>query len=435
MDKNNTTQVAEENILTRPIPEEERQHWIGPTMVFAGLEFAIPVIMAGGALIGAFGFKGMIPIILFTFIALTWAGNSLGCYMGAKTGLSSSIIARQSFGASQAKVVVALVIGVLSMGWWAITTATTGNALCAVLGVDYTNDRVTWMIVTIIVGIIFAIPSIFGFNAMKWTDYLAVPGGLLLCVVGVYLAIKNIGWDTIRNFQGNGSMTFAQGVTMVLGLNVSQFILSADYSKYGRAKIVDNVIMPLGILLVGIPLIIIGGVMATGQGTSDIVAVMQNLGFPVWGFIVLWLASWSSQLVNNYSMGIAFANILNLKTNKGRKIITLIGTFISIIIALAGALDKFAQFLSLASLFYPAIAGVMFSDFLVRGHKKWEDLPGWNIAGTIALLIGMATGYITGYVYPIGIAPLQSLIVTMISYYIVMRIKKNVAPDIYTENF
>lgn len=434
-DNRTSNDKKEEDILVKPIPLDEREHWFGPAVVFAGLEFSIPVLMVGGSLIGTYGFKGMLAVALFTFLVITWIGNSIGCYMGAKTGLSSSIIARQSFGDQQAKVVVAMVIGVLSMGWWAITTATSGNALCAILGIDYTTNKLAWTLVTAVVGIVFAVPSIFGFNAMKWTDYVAVPGGLLLCLVGVYLALQNFTWGEIINLQGNNSMSFAAGVTMVLGLNVSQMVLSADYSRHGKPKVLDNILMPLGIIVVGVPLIIIGGIMGAGSGTSDIVAVMENLGFPIWGFLVLWLASWSSQLINNYSMGLAFSNILNVKTDDGRIKVTLIGTVLSIIIALLGALDHFQDFLNLASLCYPAIAAIMFCDFFVRGYKKWEDKKGWNFMATVALVTGILVGYITAYVKPIGIPPIQSLLVTAIVYYIAMKIKSNIAPDHFTEGF
>ena len=425
----------EEDVILSPIPLDKRDHWMGPAIVFAGLEFSIPVLMGGGALIGAFGFKDMIPVVLFTFIFMTWIGNSIGCYMGAKTGLSSSVIGRSSFGATQSKVVVALVVGVLSMGWWAITTATTGNALCAILGIDYHMNKIAWMIVTTIVGIIFAIPSIYGFDAMKLTDYFAVPGGILLCLVGVYLALQNFGWDSIKNTAGDGSMTFAQGVTMVLGLNASQLILSADYSRHGKPKVRESILMPLGIVAIGVPLILIGGIMASGIGTADIVEVMQDLGFPVWGFLVLWLASWSSQLVNNYSMGLAFSNILNVKSDDGRIKVTIVGTIISIIIALMGALDKFIEFLSLAALLYPAIAGVMFFDFFKRKNKKWKDNLGWNYAATVGLLVGIGVGYYTSYVNLIGIPPIQSLLSAGITYLIAMRIKEKFSPDHFTEDF
>lgn len=415
-----------------PVPLDQRQNWVTPAVIFGGLEFCVPILMIGATLIGAFGIKGMVPVVLFTFLILTWGGNTLSGYIGAKTGLSSSVIARQGFGDKQAKFIIALVIGVISMGWWAIQTSVTGNALCVILGIDYTANRFAWAIVTVIVGFLFAIPSIIGYSSMKWTDYLAVPCGLLLCVAGIYLALKNVGWSNIMNYQGSGDVSFAAGVTMLLGMNVSQFVIAADYTRYAKPRWKDNILIPLGIIAIGIPLVFIGAIMAAGNGTADIVAVMQNLGFPVWGFIVLWLASWTSQLVNNYTMGLSFSNIMNVTSNKGRATVTLVGTVLSIILSLWGILEHFQDLLSLAALLYPAIAGVMFVDFFAR-KEKWTDKLGWNFMATLAMVIGTAVGYVTTYVVKVGIPPLQSLLITGIVYYVAMKIKAKAAPDKFTE--
>lgn len=415
-----------------PVPLEQRQNWITPAVIFGGLELCVPIMMIGATLIGSFGLKGMVPIVLFTFLVLTWAGNSIGGYIGAKTGLPSSVIARQGFGDKQAKFIIALVVGVISMGWWSLQTSVTGNALCTLLGIDYTVDRISWAIVTTIVGLLFALPSIIGYSSMKWTDYLAVPGGLILCVTGFYLAVKNIGWSGIINYSGSGNMSFAAGVTLLLGMNVSQLVISSDYTRYAKPKWSDNILIPLGIIVVGIPLVFIGAIMAAGNGTADIVSVMQGLGFPTWGFLVLWLASWTSQLVNNYSMGLSFANILNLTSNKGRAMVTLAGTILSIVLSLWGILEHFQDLLSLAALLYPGIAGIMFVDFFAR-KQQWSDNLGWNFMATIAMIVGVAIGYITTYVVNIGIPPLQSLLATGIVYYLAMRIKSKVAPDKFTK--
>lgn len=428
--KNESAVAADEPMM--PIPLEQREKWVTPAVVFGGLEFSVSVLMIGATLIGSFGLKGMLPVVLFTFLILTWGGNTISGYIGAKTGLSSSVIARQGFGDKQAKFIIALVIGVISMGWWAIQTSVTGNALCAILGIDYTVEKVPWAIVTIIVGALFAVPAIIGYSSMKWTDYLAVPCGLLLCVVGIYLALKNVGWSHIMSYQGSGELTFAAGVTTLMGMNVSQFVISADYTRYAKPRWKDNILIPLGIITIGIPLVFIGGIMAAGNGTADIVAVMQGLGFPVWGFIVLWLASWTSQLVNNYSMGLSFSNILNVKTGKGRAMVTLGATVISLILSLCGILDHFTDMLNLAALLYPTIAGVMFVDFFAR-KQKWEDKTGWNFIATLAMVIGAVVGYVTTYVVSIGIPPLQSLIITGLVYYFAMKLKAKAAPDKFTE--
>lgn len=166
------------------IPENKRQHWLTPAMIFGGLEFTIPVLMVGATLAGSFGLSELFWVLLISLFVIQWIGNAISGYMGAKTGRSSSVIARTSFGAAQARFIVGLTIFVVSLGWWALQTAVTGNAISAMLGIDYENQFWPWAIVTIVAGLAFALPSIIGYNSMKWTDYIAVPAGLLLVAGG-----------------------------------------------------------------------------------------------------------------------------------------------------------------------------------------------------------------------------------------------------------
>ncbi|SDE08027.1 cytosine permease [Bhargavaea beijingensis] len=415
------------------IPENKRQHWLTPAMIFGGLEFTIPVLMVGATLAGSFGMSEIFWVLLVALVLIQWIGNAISGYMGAKTGRSSSVIARTSFGAAQARFIVGMTIFIVSLGWWALQTAVAGNAISAMFGIDYVNEFWPWAMVTTVAGLAFAIPSIIGYNSMKWTDYIAVPAGLLLIAGGIYYALKNTGWNSIMSWNPEPQMTFLANLSLVIGLNVSQWVIAADYTRYAKPRIKDNLLIPIGIVGVGFPLFYVGAVMSVGVGDADIVNVMMSLGFPVWGFLILWFATWTSQLVNNYSMGLALANLCNVNSNRGRALLTLGGTIIAIVIALAGILDYFMDFLYMTALVYPAIAGVMMADFFFIRRRQWRDLQGWNWMATIALVIGTFVGYLTQYVSTFGIPAVQSLIASVIVYLVAMQIKAKFKPDHFTE--
>lgn len=432
MEKKGSTNAVGKDEALAAIPADKRQHWLTPAMIFGGLEFTIPVLMVGATLAGAFGMSEIFWILLVSLFVIQWIGNAVAGYIGAKTGRSSSVIARTSFGAAQARFIVGMTIFIVSLGWWALQTAVAGNAISAMLGIDYENEFLPWAIVTIIVGLLFAIPSIIGYGSMKWTDYIAVPAGLLLIIGGIFYALQNTGWSTIMSWRPEPSMTFLAALSLVIGINVSQWVIASDYTRYAKPKVKDNVLIPLGIIAVGFPLFYVGAIMSVGVGDADIVNVMMNLGFPVWGFLILWFATWTSQLVNNYSMGLAMANIFNVNSNKGRAILTLIGTIIAIVIALAGILDYFMDFLYMTALIYPAIAGVMMADFFFIRKQQWVDNKGWNWMASIALVVGVLVGYLTQYVNTFGIPAVQSLIAAGIVYYAAMKVKAAVKPDHFT---
>lgn len=426
-------QILREDQALAAIPENEREHWMGPAIIFAGLEFTIPVLMVGAALAGSFGLGKIFMLLIITLFGIQWIGNSLQGYMGAKTGRSSSVIARTSFGSTQARFIVGMTIFIVSMGWWAVQTSVAGNAISVMLNIDYTTQWGLWAIVTIVAGLTFAIPSILGYNSMKWTDYFAVPAGLLLVIGALYFAFKNIGLDTIINWKPEPTMGIMAAIGLIIGANVSQWVIASDYTRYAKPTIKDNAIIPMGIVLVGLPLFFVGAIMSVGVGDADIVNVMMNLGFPIWGFFILWFATWTSQLVNNYSMGLALSNVLNVNSDRGRSLLTLAGTIIAIGVALAGILDYFMDFLNLTALVYPAIAGIMMADFFFIRKQKWEDIDGWNWMATIAIIFGTVLGYVTHYVIPFGLPAVQSLFASAIAYFVLMKIKSKVAPDQFTE--
>lgn len=414
------------------IPKSERQHWLTPAVIFGGLEFTIPVLMVGATLAVSFGMSSIFWILAVSLFVFQWIGNALQGYIGAKTGRSSSVIARTSFGALQARMIVGLTIFVVSTGWWALQTAVAGNAISAMLGIDYTTQWFAWAVITVIAGLLFAVPSIIGYASMKWTDYIAVPAGLLLIGAGIFYALNNTGWETISAWSPEPTMTFLMAVSLVIGVNVSQWVIASDYTRYAKPRAKDNILIPLGIIAVGFPLFYVGAIMSVGVGSADIVEVMLNLGFPVWGFLILWFATWTSQLVNNYSMGLALSNVMNVNSGRGRALLTFAGTIVAIIVALAGVLDYFMDFLYMTALIYPAIAGVMMADFFLVRNKQWVDNQGWNWMATIAIIVATGVGYYTQYVQPFGLPAVQSLLAAVVVYYAVMKIKASSAPDQFT---
>lgn len=421
--------VNNDNLVTRdeaidPVPQEQRGHWIGPFSVNAGLEFTIPVLTTGALLVGSFSIWKTI-IILVIALGITWVGNALNGYMGAKTGRSSTVIARSSFGKVQARLVVGINIMIVCLFWWGLQTHVAGDAIAAMIGITKSSDPVLWVIIVLIAGVTFAIPSILGYESMKWTDYLAVPAGLILIVVGVYLAIQNIGWSGIASWKPSASMTMIGAISLVISVNISQWISSADYTRYAKPVVKDNLIIPLGIVGVGFPLFMVGALMSIGIGEADIVSVMLSLNFPIWGFLILYLATWTSQLVNNYSMGLALANMFNVNSGKGRAILTLLGTVVGLLLALTDIMTQLENFLYIIGLTSPPVAAIMMADYFIIRKQTYEEEEKWNWTATWTMVVGFLLGYVTQYVVPFGMPLLQSFFVTGILYYIGMKVKGN----------
>lgn len=410
----NTTRNLKENTDASldAIPLNERQPWHVPAFIFGGLEFCIPVLLIGGILIGNFSLLEIIGVLMVALVFFQWIGNAIQGYIGAKTGLTSSALAALSFGKEQSRIIVGIVILALTLGWWAIQTSVAADAFSALVGINKHENFGLYVLSTAGIGILFAIPSILGYASIKWVDYVAIPAGLILVTVALYLSINNLGWEKISTWNPEGTMSFIEAINLVISINVAQWLIAPDYTRFAKPTWRDNILIPLGIISVGFPLFIVGGIMSMGTGNSDIVQVMQELGFPTWGFVVLWVATWTSQLVSNYTGGLVLCNMFNLHDNKSRKIMTLLFAVIGIILALMGIMDQFVNFLYAIALIVPVIAGVIMAHFFFVNKTAITTEQSWNWLATLSILVGLLIGYLTQYQFPIGFPAVQSLIIS-----------------------
>lgn len=394
------------------IPENARQPWYVPAFIFGGLEFCIPVLLIGGILIGNFSLLEIIGILLIGLVFFQWIGNAIQGYIGSKTGLTSSALAALSFGKEQSRIIVGIVILALTLGWWAIQTSVAADAFSALVGINSDENFFLYILSTAGIGILFAIPSILGYASIKWVDYVAIPAGLLLVTVALYLSIQNMGWEKITEWNPEGNMSFIEAINLVISINVAQWLIAPDYTRFAKPTWRDNILIPLGIIIVGFPLFLVGGIMSMGTGNSDIVQVMQELGFPAWGFVVLWVATWTSQLVSNYTGGLVLCNMFNLHDAKSRKKMTLLFAIIGIILALLGIMEQFVNFLYTLAVVVPVIAGVIMAHFFFVSKTQVATVKSWNWLATVSILAGILVGYVTQYQFPIGFPAVQSLIVS-----------------------
>ena len=404
------------------IPLSERQPWHVPAFIFGGLEFCIPVLLIGGILIGNFSLLEIVGILMVALVFFQWIGNAIQGYIGAKTGLTSSALAALSFGKEQSRIVVGIVILALTLGWWAIQTSVAADAFSALVGINKTDNFFIYALSTAGIGFLFAIPSILGYASIKWVDYVAIPAGLILVTVALYLSINNMGWEKMSAWNPEGSMTFIEAINLVISINVAQWLIAPDYTRFAKPTWRDNILIPLGIIIVGFPLFIVGAVMSMGTGNADIVQVMQELGFPAWGFVVLWVATWTSQLVSNYTGGLVLCNMFNLNDDKSRKTMTLIFAVMGIILALLGIMDQFVNFLYSIALIVPVIAGVIMAHYFFVKKNQTTTTQSWNWLATISILVGLVVGYITQYQIPLGFPAVQSLLISGALYVLLNKL-------------
>ena len=182
-------------------------------------------------------------------------------------------------------------------------------------------------------------------------------------------------------------MPLLQAIGFTIGFISVGGVISPDYNRFAATK-KDAILGSIfGVIPSALCLLAIGAILAITQGTYDIVKIFSSLGFPFLAMSILILATWTSNVINIYSSGLAFNNLLN-KGDKNRSKTTLVVGLFGILLAALGVLSHFMSFISLLTITITPIAGVMISDYFISNTYK-EDTLKFNWIGIFSWISGV----------------------------------------------
>ena len=146
----------------------------------------------------------------------------------------------------------------------------------------------------------------------------------------------------------------------------------------------------IGVIPAGLFMLLTGGVMSVVTGQYDISAILVSLGVPFFGLLALVLATWTTNVTNAYSGGLALSNLLGFDESKFKHTTGIAGG-IGTLLAAFGVLGKFEAFLNLMSALLPPLAGVIIANYWIIGRGKkaaFKIQDGVFMPGLIAYLVG-----------------------------------------------
>ncbi|MBN2049614.1 MAG: cytosine permease [Spirochaetales bacterium] len=380
-----------EHIALEQVPADQRKSWVSIALIWAGAIICVPSLMVGGAIVTGMplglgilaGITGYIIVVLF----MTFQGMQ-----GVDLGRPTVVNAESAFGTRGAGFVISFILGVSVMGWFGVQTSVTGASFSGFLGQMGVTFPV-WLS-SAIWGVIMLTTAILGYKALSYLNYIAVPALILLAVYGTVIALKKFGVEGLASHAPAASMTFFQGVAVSIGAFAVGGVIAGDYSRYARNRKGAVLSSVFGVIPLGSALLIAGAIMSVVAGTYDITQVVSSLGFPVIGFIILILATWTTNTVNAYSGGLALTNMFRLPGEK-RALATAVAGGIGTLLAIFGIINHFISFLSILTAGITPIAGVMIADYWIRKKGKaeaWAPYPGVNWSGIIAWVAGTLVG-------------------------------------------
>ncbi len=430
------------------IKAEQRQSWLSIAAVWAGGMICVPCLMIGGVLSGGgLSFGQIIASILIGY-GLICAYMIMIGMQACDTGLPVSVMASGSLGQKGARYVISIILALACIGWFGIQSATCGDAfanmVASIIGME-TVPSAMRIISSLFWGAIMLATACFGFKGLKWLNYIAVPLLVVVCLYGLIAGIvSNDGGAALAAYAPAQSSGLVFGISMVVASFALGGVISADYCRFAKSRVDVVKSSIVGVIPAGLFMLVIGALMSIVTGQYDISIILASLGVPFIGLVALVLATWTTNVTNAYSGGLALSNLLGLDESKSR-IATAIAGGVGTLLAAFGLLNAFQGFLSLMSGLLPPLAGVIIAEYWItkRGDKsKFRMKDGVAPAGMISFLVGAIFACITGGTFanfpglvaaapwlniPFFVGPVNGIVVSLILYVILEKIlpKKN----------
>jgi cytosine permease len=189
-------------------------------------------------------------------------------------------MAAASLGVAGSRYLISLLPGIVCIGWFGVQAGVCGISFSAMFAA-ITGINIPVWVSTIVSGVLMFLAAMYGYQAVKYLNYIAVP--LLVLVIG-YVIISAL-------FIRNGIPVVAvhipvRPMSLVAGINVAVAafavggVISGDYSRYAknRADVIKS--SAIGLLPAGIGMLLAGSVSSIVAGEYDITKVLSNLGLP-----------------------------------------------------------------------------------------------------------------------------------------------------------
>ena len=393
-----------------PVPASSRKGFISLAVVLLGFTYYTGTMAAGGTIGAAFDFKTLMWVIILGDLILG-AYAAVLAWIAANSGLTTVLMSRHSFGKYGAKW-VDFILGFTQLGWYGFTTALTSNAIATMFNLDSAVIPALF----IFFGIAFCSTAFVGYKGIEILSNVAIPAMTILMIWSICIALRDVGGAAnLTSVVPTESMTFAAGLTIVVGTYISGGLQSTNWSRFAKNGKQAVITTLLAFFIGNAFMIICGALGAFVYQESDMVQVLVKQGILVAGFALLILNVWTSQDNTIYAFSIAACTAFN---NKNRRMFVIIGAGVGIIFALVGIYDVLVPFLSLLGTVIPPVGGVIAADFFVKYKSKFPDFEktefrNFNWAGIISYVLGVLAA-----VYTPGIPCINGAIVPFIAYII-----------------
>lgn len=371
------------------VPMNERKAWFSISLVWIAVGIDLSAMLFGAELGKGMAFQDALWAVLIGS-AILGILAAFCAYVGAVTGLSTSMIARFTFGISGAKL-VSLFMAISLLGWFGVQAGFFAeNADAAIDGALGLNVPIP--LLAAVGGILMMTTAVIGYKAIEKLSSWSVPLLLILVLAAVGLAIHQFGTSKLSAPVQN-VFTFGMAVSLVISIFVVGATISPDISRWARTRKDAVLASFFGFFFGNSFMIIIAMILSRIMDESSLTTIMITVGLGVPGILVLILAQWTTNTSNAYSSGLSLSVIF---TKTSKVTLTLIAGILGTLLAVLGIYGHFIDFLTIMTMFISPIGGVYTASYYIGGlglfrkenDKQFKILPllAWALGTLISWL-------------------------------------------------
>ena len=364
-----------------------RVGWLGLATVWFGGVISVSALLVGATLIKGLAFGGVLLWGGLGFLVVGACMALLGA-RAAEHDVGTGVLAARAFGTQGARLVLGIVVGVPLMGWFGVQTEIAAGSVVRIVTLSF-GQQWPFAVVTLVLGATMTLTAVVGFGALKWLNYVAVPCKVALVVYGVGRVLLEHGIAPILAWRPEpaNALDPLTAIGLAAGFVAVAAVIAPDYARHARTSRDAVLGCLLGLVPASIVLAGCGAVLAIAQNTHDIVEIYAGMGLPLLALAMLVVATWTTNVMNVYSAGLALAGLVG---SEKRGLATAIAGLLGSVLAVLGILGKLIGFLSLLTATVLPIAGVMIAAWWLVPRPD-DEQRGWSVTGLVAWATGVAT--------------------------------------------
>ena len=370
----------------KPVDLAGRKSTLSMFMIMLGFTFFSASMWVGQNLAAGLDWWGFIWAMLIGGLILAAYTGALG-WIGAESGLSLDMLARNSFGTKGSWLPSAM-ISFTQIGWFGV-----GLAMFAIpvakelMGLEVTPDSMPWQgyVLVAVAGVLMTASAYFGIKSLTIVSYIAVPAVAILGTVAMVMAINRGDAGLVEQFaRGAKDLGIIAGAGLVVGSFVSGGTATPNFTRFAKSGKVGLLVTVIAFFIGNSLMFLFGAVSSIYAGGNDIFEVMLNLNLFYIAVLVLGLNIWTTNDNALYTGGLGLSNIFGLSKKTMVLISGVIGT-----LAAVWLYWNFCGWLSILNATLPPVGIILIISYFsnrkayLDGTVPEKTVNWWAIAGVV----------------------------------------------------